>query len=220
MMRAFVVLALLLGAPLAAAGSEARPEVTDGADVPRRSADILALWLEDDPRGVRFTFKLAEIPGPVPRQLYEIGFSIDGRGESVAVGWDRDGRLHSSVDTPNGWGAMPSRLDDALLDERAQLGAPAYVSAIIPWGAIDGLEPGSTLLGVGGRSTYYDESSSRWVLGYDEAGGGGLLGPRFTLAGGEGGLAWLTSAPILIGALGLCGAGAGWAIHLTRRRTP
>jgi hypothetical protein len=164
---ALALVALLL--PVASAGSEAEPEITDGIDQSDPARDIVAVWFEDAPDGVRFTIKLTALPGPRAGHLYTIAFARGGTREEVAIGFDGSRSLRSSVDTPSGWtsaGGGRARLDDALLDESYVAGAPAYLSATLP-AARFGLEDGDRLNGILATTVYYDEARTEWILGAD-----------------------------------------------------
>lgn len=145
---AVLALALLLLVPLAAAGSEASPEVSDGRDQSKATIDLLALWVESDRDGVRFTMKLATVDESPRGLTYAMGFVVnDGSRRVASIVFDEEGRPHSIVERV-GYGPDYPTLDsypDTVEDVTVRAGSPGYVSGLVPWGASPGLQPGATM---------------------------------------------------------------------------
>ena len=212
-MRLRALVAVLVLAPLlpsAAAGSEAAPEVSDPRDHPDPSKDILALWFEDHPDGVKFTVKVASLPAAQPGLLFEVGWSLR---DNVAIGFDGTRALRSSVDTPSGWTFVGrGALDDALLEESFRPGSPAYLSGVIP-AARFGFEKGDVLTRVRAQSTYWDAQAEKWILGADTA---GTLASSYRIGGADGSFFPILVPPWVIPTIVLActvgGMGAGFAV--------
>lgn len=211
------LLALAMLAPLASAGTEDDPEIDDGRDQREAWKDILSVWLEDHPDGVKFTIKVASLQSPRPGVLYTLAWNTRS---DVAIGFDGTRALRSSVDTPNGWtgeGQGPGRLDNALLAESFTPGSPAYLSAVIP-SARFGFEDGDVLRNLFSRTVYYDASTGEWVLESEIASGrrpfelgADQLFPILVPA-------WMLPTIVLV--CTVAGAGAGFALARRRKRAP
>lgn len=161
-----LLLALVLLAPVAAAGTESDPEVDDHRDQDTPSLDLLSAWLEDDPRGLRFTIKLQGLQGSEKDQLHFLYFRLDGKTYLAGIGTDRDGRAHPYFGPNNlngndieGAETFP---DVSLKGIDVRTGSPAYVSAIIPWDAAPGFEPGAILTDIGAGTAVYLRSRGSW----------------------------------------------------------
>lgn len=209
--------ALLL--PFAQAGTAESPEFSDTRDVQRPMGDILAVWVQDHPQGLKFTFKIVSATGPTAMQLFSLVFSVDGRDESAAIGWDRDRRLHTSLFTRNNWGNERSTLDDALVEAQFLAGTPAYLTAVIPRARIPELGDGARVTLFRAESTHYD--GQQWVVGYDEAEPRGtLFGPPVHVMGGAGTLLDQPGAiPLTLLVATAGGAAVGWRFS-RRGRSP
>lgn len=142
---AWCALAVLLSLPLASAGTESDPEVTDRADQGAASVDLLAAWVDNEPDGLRFTVKVRGFVGSPASHAWGIGFTVAGGERHVAVvATDTTGRIGSIVDRV-GFGSRFGGVEewpDNLEDARIVPGSPAYVTARIPWGAVPDFEPG------------------------------------------------------------------------------
>lgn len=148
-MRGASVLSILvlLGLPFAQAGTEADPEVDDLPDQDTKSLDLLAAWLENTWSGVRFTVKVAELKGIPAEKAYYVGFDVDGARHVGYIEFDKEGKAHTIFAKPGFAKQFPNResYPDTLRDVDVEIGAPGYVTAIIPWGAVTGLEPGAAV---------------------------------------------------------------------------
>lgn len=162
------LLVALLSVPLAAAGSEDDPEVRSPRDRDEPAGDLLAVWLEDDPRGVMVTFQSAALSADESRLVYSLSVDVDGARVAPAVGYDGVGRLQTdSGANPSGW--RNGRLDNALRIERVTRGEPGEISVVIPWG-VYGLQEGSEITPRSATSALCcDPRSERWISPYDEA---------------------------------------------------
>ena len=209
--------ALLLVVPSVSAGSESDPEIDDGRDQREAWKDILAVWFEDHPDGVKFTIKVAALQSPRPGLLYTLEWN--GRHD-VAIGFDGTRALRSSIDTPNGWtpeGGGLGRLDDALKEERYTPGAPAYLSGVIPRERF-GFEDGSVLSRPVATTVFYDAQAGDWILGAD------IATSRATFVVGASGLfpilvpEWVIPTIVLMCTAG--GALGGFAMARVKKTRP
>lgn len=211
-----LTLIVVLLVPSVSAGSEGEPEITDPRDQREAWKDILAVWFEDDPEGVKFTIKIASLSAPRPGVLYTVAWNSR---ETVAIGFDGTRALRSGVDTENGWtpeGGGPGRLDDALRDESFTPGSPAYISAVIPTARF-GFEDGDVLRDLFARTVYFDATAQTWVTESEIANaqktftvGGGffpILVPRWVI-------------PTIVVACVAGGMGAGLAIARRKPSAP
>lgn len=132
------------------------------------AGDLLAVWLEDDPRGVRVTFQAARLGLRESRLVYSLSLDVDGARVMPAVGFDGAGRLQSdSGANPSGWG--DGRVDNALRIDRVTRGEPGEISIVIPWG-VYGLQEGSEITPRFATSALCcDPRGERWISPYDEA---------------------------------------------------
>ena len=134
--------------PVAAGGTEGQPEVTDRADQTAARVDILAAWVENEPEGVRFTVKVRGFERLTEEVAFGIGFTVAGDTRRIAlVLIDEAGGTHTIVDRV-GFGDRYDGADEwpnNLRHVTIARGAPAYVSAVIPWGSVPGFEPGNTM---------------------------------------------------------------------------
>lgn len=158
----------LLALPPAAAGSEEDPEVLSPRDRDEPQGDLLAVWLEDDPRGVKITFQTARLSAREARVVWYLALDVDGTRVTPTVGFDGNGRLQSdSGDNPGGWGN--GRVDNALRIDRVTRGEPGEVSVVIPWG-VYGLQRGSELTPRFAASALCcNPRGDAWISPYDQA---------------------------------------------------
>lgn len=145
---AALLLALLLAAPAALAGSESSPEVSDPRDQSPPTVDLVAAWVENERDGVRVTWKLASVPEEPKGLLYALAYTIGGGSRRVAVvAFDSDGESHTIVERV-GYGADYPGLDtypDTVRDVVVGAGSPGTISGVVPWGASPGFGPGATM---------------------------------------------------------------------------
>lgn len=162
-MRALLVLALLLAAPIAAAGTPEEPEVVDErGDVPDTAADILSAWLAYEDAGVRFSIRTADGSRPdlYPGFVYWIEFRAGGVTSSALIGFDARGRMHGHIGPLDGpdydrgdIGAFANERVKSITQAR---GTPSTWSGVLPWGAVPGLRPGATLIDIEVGSARFD----------------------------------------------------------------
>jgi hypothetical protein len=153
---AIVLAAALVLPPLARAGDEANPEISDGADarIADGSLDFLAAWFEPHPTGVAFTIKVREATNLTPGHGWGIGFDMGGQRHLPLLAVDAKGKLRSCACLA-GQGPKVGPADafpDDLQDVAFHAGKPAYFSALIPYSAVPGLAPGAVLQNVGAAS--------------------------------------------------------------------
>lgn len=156
-----IVLTVLLLAPAAEAGDESDPEVDDARDLRDPSLDLLSAWFSADPKGVRFTIKLAGLEDDLADHLYFMSFTLHGARYLAVVGYDDQGDVHGHVgDPPRGARSQGGieTLEDNLLSPEIREGTPGYVTAVIPWNGIDGLEPNVVLLDIAAGTSMYDRA--------------------------------------------------------------
>lgn len=215
MRRALAAILALAFLPCAAAGSESKPELTDArGDQDHPAHDLLAVWLEDAPGGVRFTMKVASLPSAPSMHLYWFGFTLRGEDHSIGIGFDGDRRLRTSTDTPSGWFHA---IDESLRDVRFQPGTPAYVSAVLPHSRL-GTSEGSVLAALAAGAAYVPEGQREWVSGVDTM--SNLLA-SYRVGGGSGPLLAFLDAPgVTPAVLVATTLGGAWAGHrLSRARS-
>lgn len=168
---ATIVLAILL-APGASAGSERDPEIEDAADGGRRSTDLLAAWFQTDDDGVRFSLKTADGSAPEDH-VYWVSFRVEGRSVGAVVGFGNDGVLRGHLGALNGpaWGrgGFERIANNELRELREERGRPATWSAVVPWGAVPGLEEGARLSDLAAGTAFYDRASRQWQGAIDTA---------------------------------------------------
>ena len=164
---------VLLLAPTALAGDEADPEVDDARDLREPGLDLLSAWFGADPDGVRFTIKVAGLDeSEAADHLYFITFTMHGAQYVAAIGYDDEGRLRghagdvASLRRARGIETLPVNLD-AL---EARPGAPAYLTAVIPWGGLDGLEPRTVLVDIAAGTSLYHRERGAWDRSVDARG--------------------------------------------------
>ena len=220
-----LVLALLAATPAVRAGGEDDPEIRSPRDRDSFRGDLLAVWMEHHPDGLKVTFKVGGLGPRDTLAVYDVEFTLDGRRHSPAIGLDRDGRVRTdSGENPDGWGGprSPARVDDRLLDPQVRRGEPAYVSFVVPWGLYPGLAPGATVRPVEAGSAIFDGRTQRWLPGYDQA---DARAQTFVVQPAPEALrlpivvpAWVI--PTLVVGCTLLGAGAGFAVSRLTRRSP
>lgn len=210
--------AAALLAPVAAAGTEANPDVTDAADtgLKDRSLDFLALWLEPYPSGVQMTIKVASGDALVPGDVWLMSFVVGGERYLPAVAVAPDGSLASCL-CPQHWAdhgiKSTGDFNGGLRDVAFEPGKPAYVKAIIPYESVPGLGPGVVLQDVRAGTTKW-MGPGRWddvdtAFGQDPyVVERAFLPPSVSAA-----------LPYALGALVLVAVGAGIAVVVLRRRS-
>lgn len=173
----YLILALLLSVPLAAAGTEDSPEVSSPRNKANPNGDILAAWVDGHPEGLLITFKIAGLDRGVAAVIYVLDLNIGGARYSPTIGFDQNGALRTdSGANSRSW----PNVDDALLLMTVERSAPAYVSAVVPWRLYPGLESGAKIT-VTRAHTALCCQDGRWIAPYDDAAatGDGLgLAPR------------------------------------------
>jgi hypothetical protein len=207
-------LVTLLTVSTASAGTEASPELRDPRDVEDAVADILGVWFEPDPDGVRLTVKVASIPRQRPALLFVTLFTHDGARASPSLGFRNGGGLIAQQT----WGGEQAGND--LLKATFRPGAPAYLTAVIPWRAYGGIAPGDVFRDIEAYSSYLREGEREWRAAYDKASefgqytvgtSGTAVAPVPSRAATPASLPQMSPAAILA-ACTLVGAGAGaWA---------
>lgn len=166
-----VAFLLLLLPPLAAAGSEAQPQVESPRDRRDASGDLLAAWISSQPQGLRISIKVADLDARETLHVYGFSLRVDGVMRTPAIGFDQMGRLRTdSGANPNGWGTprVAAHVDDALAGATVERGEAEILSATIPWGLYD-LRPGSDVVPVGASASLYDRAAGKWIAPYDTA---------------------------------------------------
>lgn len=172
---AFLACVLLLpGLPMAAAGTEASPEVQDarGDTTGSVASDLLAVWLETTSRGVRVNVKVNEAAAD---HVYALLFTLGGKPYVAAIGLDGRGNLdgHVGAASSGDWGrggwerAANGRIVD--LSKSSAGPRPIHLRGTIPWGEVSGLEPDATLSRLSARSDFYNRERGSWFLAVDEA---------------------------------------------------
>jgi hypothetical protein len=168
-------LLLLVAAPTAFAGTEDDPDVVDPADKQDPAADLRSAWLEHDARGIRFTVKVTSAGAQLRDHLYFVAFRARGESVFAAAGFtgagDLRGYLGSPTDASWGRGGFETVANGGLLDVGFLPGTPAYVTAVVPWGSVEGLEPGVTVVDIrAGTTLYHRAAFAQWQGGYWEGG--------------------------------------------------
>lgn len=231
---------LLVLLPSASAGSERDPDLSDPVDISASNLDLVAAWFEGEARGLRFSIQTVDgsLPQRYPDCIYWVVFTIRSTGQQAAavVGFGDDGvfrghlttgRNSGGLDDPNTpWTrgipfevAANGRLV-GLSDDR---GRPSTWSAVIPWDALEGFEPGATLTGITIGSTFYDRDLRQWTGAADTARMNGVVVAEKP-TGAFGGLfpilvpQWVIPTIVLACTAG--GAWAGLAIARGRKRAP
>lgn len=211
-----LILTLVLLTPGAIAGTESDPEVDDRRDHDTPSLDLLSAWLEDDPRGLKFTIKLAGLKGGEKDQLYFLLFRIDGTTKLAAIGTDQNGRTHAYIG-PNNLngnnieGAETFKGSLSAMDVRA--GTPGYVSAVIPWGAYEGFEQGAIITDIGAGTATYLRSRGSWSDEDFRSDDAAYALERALVPGGV-----ADAMPWIVGGLTMAVVTAGAAFYYVRER--
>lgn len=169
--RNALLLATLFVVPGVFAGSARDPEIQGGGSADDPRLDVVAAWFENTPQGVRFSVQVLAMHAPMPDAAYFVSFVMKGERVFAAVGFDGDARLHSYA------GPLPA--EDALrgietfgapiVKPRFEPGTPARLTAIIPWDAVDALEPGVTLIDLAAGTSIYDRRAQTWSDAVDFA---------------------------------------------------
>lgn len=161
---ALLALAMLLS-PSALAGTEQDPEIDDGRDAVTPSGNLLSAWFTAEAEGLRFTIKIESVRSPQRDMFYLVAFTHDGTRTIAGVGWDDDTRFRSYVGGPEagrgGFGL--ETFANGVMEGDFRLGTPAYFTGVIPYGSVDGLEPGATLTSLHAGVTRLDRSQRTWV---------------------------------------------------------
>lgn len=201
-----VLFALL--APSVLAGTEDAPEIRDTRDQDDPAHDLLAVWLADDPRGLRVTWKIVGLVRPPTLHLYTAAFRLDGARHTVGVGFDENAALVDGVDaTPSAWFQSA---DGALVDVALTRGTPAYLSAVVPRERL-GLAQGHLLTAIEVYVAYYDDGSGTWASGVDAA----SSRATYRFGGERPWPVWLVPVVLLAATAG--GAAGGWWFWRGRR---
>lgn len=214
-----ILLALALLLPMARAGDETNPDVTDGADlgIKDRALDLLAMWMTPHPSGLQITFKVASLADPVPGDDWVMSFVLEGKRTVPSVTVGPDGALRTCL-CPESYAShgihSVDDYNDKLTDISYAKGKPGYVSAIIPYDQVPGLGPGVVLQDVRAGTDKW-EGRDRWT-DVDTAFGAdpyvvqrAFLPPMLSKA-----LPYVVGGVILL----LAGAAGTWLV-LRRRRT-
>lgn len=159
-----IVVAALMLAPLASAGTEKNPEIVDTDPAPA-NGNLLAAWFETEPDTLRFTVKIEEVRGAQRDMFYLVAFTLDGTRILAGMGWDEDGNFRGYVgDTNAGRGGVGL---ETFANNRMRIafepGAPAYFRGTIPFDEVAGLEPGATLRDLHAGVTRLDRAARTWV---------------------------------------------------------
>lgn len=222
--RPLVLLVALLSLhalPGAAAGTEAEPEVRDPSGDASPAYDLEVAWFEATRDGVRFTLRIQQAAQPQRDVLYYAAFTVEGKRWLAGVGYDDDGRLHTYLGAPNvGVGGQGPEMfaNGGLEQARHQPGRPTYISAVVPYDSIDGLDSGARMenLSAGvdrvvrGRTWLVEDLQNTDSSYTVEAVGLAALLPR--AREGAGG-----AAPVMLGGLAVAAAVAGGAYAYARR---
>lgn len=215
-MRA-LLLALLLGIPLAAAGTMSAPDIPDGRDVEHAGADIVGVWFEPTSLGLRVNVQVASLPNAVADHLFIVLFTIDGERHAPRIGFDGSGRL--LVDSTTYGGARANGDPEAA---SFAAGTPATLRMVLPWGTYDGLQVGATMSGLEAYSSYHPGGSAEWRADYDHANGRSVrIAAARTVAeapatDGAELVPWVPA--VILVACGAGGACAGWQLAARQRR--
>lgn len=162
---AALILALLLLAPLARAGTEAAPEVDDEPDQREARVDLLSAWFEAERDGLRFTIKVVALRGAEPDHLYHVAFTVEGKRHWAGLGFTRNGTLLallSPLDPADSRLGLET-LAEGLEDVRFTPGRPATLTALIPYDRVPGLREGATIIDLAASTTVYDRRAGDWV---------------------------------------------------------
>ena len=143
-----VLVTLILVAAPVRAGSEIDPEVDDHPDFSDGRIDLLAAWFEPALGGTRLTIKMAAANSPPVNHVYYAYFELDGQAHVAALGIDDDSDVRSIFFAPD-LGSItsirsPADFRDDMTGMSFKAGEPAYITGVIPWGVVPGVEPGNT----------------------------------------------------------------------------
>ena len=218
-----LLLAALMLAPIAHAGTEDDPEIIDPVDVRDgwSPPDVLSAWFEHDPRGVRFSIKTVDgsMPERYPDFVYWVAFRAGGVTSSAAVGFDGRGRFLGHVGPLDGpaWtrGGFETVANGKLVGLEQDRGRPSVWSGVIPWGAVPGLEEGATLIDLQAGSAWYNREAGQWQGGIDRA----RSDRAFVARPHEDPPAHPLVAGAVVGATTAGGAAAGWLLQRRRPET-
>ena len=169
------LLLALLAAPTALAGTEDQPEITDPRDQEWTPTDLLAAWFVAEKGGLRFHIQTMDgsMPERYPGHVYWVSFTVAGRPVDAAVGFGHDGLMRGHLGTLPWDERRPVSYEKAanggVVDLRSERGRPSTWSGVIPWGAVEGLEPGATLTDLRAGTSYFDLARGEWRVGLDVA---------------------------------------------------
>lgn len=175
--KGWVVLLAALLAPLpfseaSAAGGAEDPELTDPEDQASSPADLLAAWFEGELDGLRFSVRTLDgsMPERYPDHVYWVSFRVDGRRVEASVGFGDDGRMRGHLGpAENGRGGYEAWANGQVEGLRSQRGRPSTWSGLIPWDAVEGLEPGATLTDLRAWTSFYQRRTDTWRATIDLA---------------------------------------------------
>lgn len=224
-----IVLAALLLAPAAMAGSSRRPEIEDARDPTMApSLDVVKAWIEAQPDGLRFFVQT--VAGPPSDVVHWFGFHVEATGEEVAaaVGYGNDGVLRGHLAEDGDLRDLRAsirpgfeQIADGGLVGMDRTGAT--LSALIPWGSAPGLHEGAQLHGLSAGTLRFDRGGSGWQPGdtasADEIVVAAIPSPLARMSAGILPIlvpAWVL--PLLVVSCTLAGAGAGLAIARRAKR--
>jgi hypothetical protein len=205
---------VLLLAPVAAAGTEANPDISDvpNANIRDGALDFLSAWFEPHPTGLGITVKVREGTTLASGDGWAVGFDMGGVRHVMLLGVDDQGRLRSCACVMGGLRTPASAFPDDLQDVTFHAGKPATFTALVPYKAVPGLQPGAVLENVGAGSEQY--SASRGWLDYDTSSAiDGYAVQRAFLPP-----AVSAALPFVVGGLALVAVGAGATVLVLRRR--
>lgn len=170
------LLLALLALPSASAGGPADPQIRDPEDRADWSpTDLLAAWFDAEKNGLRFSIQTLDgsMPEEFPDHAYWVSFRVEGRTVEAMVGFGDDGvmrghlgALREVLSSRRGFDAVANGQVVGLESER---GRPSTWSGLIPWGAVEGLEPDAVLTDLAAGTTFYDREAARWRGNLDVA---------------------------------------------------
>lgn len=131
--------------------------------------------------GLLISSKVASVERNVAAVVYVLEIDIGSESYAPTIGFDQNGALRT--DSGENLIRWPD-VDDALSTVSVERAEPAYLTAVVPWGLYDGLEPDAKIE-VTGAYTSLCCQNGRWVAQYDSANatgaGLGLGAASFTM---------------------------------------